>query len=182
MWPIARSTPVFRQGQPRTNKRKCGIQPANQSLITASSGPALTSARSIAETLQPTWQQEGDQLRAQRLTRDIRVLWPETEVTRCPRFGRDRVKSGHNSDIAEVKRLTPNRLQGAKVAVLQTRLSFKDVVGCSSSADSSPYSAAWQSPHAARAQQPTRTGSGRELSQELSGRGGGHGGATVRDS
>ena len=34
MWPIARSTPVFRQGQPRTNKRKCGIQPANQSLIT----------------------------------------------------------------------------------------------------------------------------------------------------
>jgi hypothetical protein len=30
----------------------------------------------------------------------------ETEVTRRPRFGRDRVKSGHNSDIAEVKRLT----------------------------------------------------------------------------
>src|SRR6478609_3434058 len=34
MWPIARSMPAFRQGQPRTNKRKCGIQPANQSLIT----------------------------------------------------------------------------------------------------------------------------------------------------
>jgi hypothetical protein len=31
---------------------------------------------------------------------------PKTEVTRRPRFGRDRVKSGHNSDIAEVKRLT----------------------------------------------------------------------------
>ena len=34
MWPIAGSTPAFRQGLPRTNKRKCGIQPANQSLIT----------------------------------------------------------------------------------------------------------------------------------------------------
>ena len=33
-------------------------------------------------------------------------LWPETEVPRRPRFGRDRVESGHNSDIAEVKRLT----------------------------------------------------------------------------
>ena len=30
----------------------------------------------------------------------------ETEVTKRPRFGRDRVKSGHNSNIAEVKRLT----------------------------------------------------------------------------
>jgi hypothetical protein len=27
----------------------------------------------------------------------------ETEVTRRPRFDRDRMKSGHNSDIAEVK-------------------------------------------------------------------------------
>jgi hypothetical protein len=34
------------------------------------------------------------------------ALWPETEVTRRPRFDRDRVKSGHNSGIAEVKRLT----------------------------------------------------------------------------
>jgi hypothetical protein len=33
-------------------------------------------------------------------------LWPEAELTRDPRFGRDRVKSRHNSDIAEVKRLT----------------------------------------------------------------------------
>ena len=28
--------------------------------------------------------------------------WPETEVTRRPRFGREQVKSGHNSDIAEL--------------------------------------------------------------------------------
>jgi hypothetical protein len=36
------------QGQPRTNKRKSGIQPAHQSLITdVYSGFALTSARSI---------------------------------------------------------------------------------------------------------------------------------------
>ena len=34
MWPITESTPDPRQGQPRTNKRKCGIQPAHQSLIT----------------------------------------------------------------------------------------------------------------------------------------------------
>jgi Uracil phosphoribosyltransferase len=33
-WPITRSTPDPRQGQPRTNKRQCGIQPAHQSLIT----------------------------------------------------------------------------------------------------------------------------------------------------
>ena len=31
------------------------------------------------------------------------------EVARRPRFGRDRVESGHNSDFAEVKRLTPER-------------------------------------------------------------------------
>ena len=39
------------------------------------------------------------------LPRHISTL-PEAEVTRRPRFGRDRVKSGRNSDIAEVKRLT----------------------------------------------------------------------------
>jgi hypothetical protein len=76
MWPIARSTPVFRQGQPRTNKRKCGIQPANQSLITDvfRSRPHLCTIHS--RHLQPAWQPEGDQSRAQRLTGDIRVLWP----------------------------------------------------------------------------------------------------------
>jgi hypothetical protein len=30
VWPITRSTPDPRQGQPRTNERKCGIQPAHQ--------------------------------------------------------------------------------------------------------------------------------------------------------
>jgi len=71
MWPIARSTPVFRQGQPRTKKRKCGIQPANQSLTTDvfRSRPLLCTT----DTLQPAWQPEGDQSRAQRLTRDIRM-------------------------------------------------------------------------------------------------------------
>jgi hypothetical protein len=44
-------------------------------------------------------------------------LWPATEVTRRPRFGRDRVKSGHNSDIAEVKRVTHLRSGGCIAAV-----------------------------------------------------------------
>ena len=34
MWPIIRSTPDLRPGQPQTKKRKCGIQPAHQSLLT----------------------------------------------------------------------------------------------------------------------------------------------------
>ena len=34
MWPIVRSTPDVRPGQPQTKKRKCGIQPAHQSLFT----------------------------------------------------------------------------------------------------------------------------------------------------
>jgi hypothetical protein len=34
MWPIIRSTPDARPGQPQTKKRKCGIQPAHQSLFT----------------------------------------------------------------------------------------------------------------------------------------------------
>ena len=42
-------------------------------------------------------------------------LLAETEVTRRPRFGRDRVKSGHNSDIAEVTRMTPLRHQFANL-------------------------------------------------------------------
>jgi len=34
MWPIVRSTPDVRPGQPQTKKRKCGSQPAHQSLFT----------------------------------------------------------------------------------------------------------------------------------------------------
>jgi transposase len=34
MWPIVRSTPDARPGQLQTKKRKCGIQPAHQSLFT----------------------------------------------------------------------------------------------------------------------------------------------------
>src|SRR5262245_44681460 len=34
MWPIVRSTPDVRSGPPQTKKRKCGIQPAHQSLFT----------------------------------------------------------------------------------------------------------------------------------------------------
>ena len=34
MWPIVRSTPDARPGQPQTKKRKCGNQPAHQSLFT----------------------------------------------------------------------------------------------------------------------------------------------------
>src|SRR6202166_5084720 len=41
MWPIIRSTPDARPGQPQTKKRKCGIQPAHQSLITDVFGSRL---------------------------------------------------------------------------------------------------------------------------------------------
>src|SRR5262249_30156775 len=34
MWPIIDQTPDLRQGQPQTKKRKCGSQPADQSLFT----------------------------------------------------------------------------------------------------------------------------------------------------
>jgi hypothetical protein len=44
--------------------------------------------------------------------------WPETEVRRRFRFDRDRVKSGHNSDIAKVKRLTQLCHPAVKFAVL----------------------------------------------------------------
>jgi len=41
MWPIIRSTPDARPGQPQTKKRKCGIQPAHQSLFTDVFGSRL---------------------------------------------------------------------------------------------------------------------------------------------
>jgi hypothetical protein len=41
---------------------------------------------------------------------------PEAEVTRRPRFGRDRVKSGRISDIAKVKRLTHNEYRADRFA------------------------------------------------------------------
>jgi hypothetical protein len=44
-------------------------------------------------------------------------LWPETEVSKRPRFGRDRVESRHNSDIAEVRRLTHHGHEKAKVGI-----------------------------------------------------------------
>jgi hypothetical protein len=39
---------------------------------------------------------------------DMSAKWPETELLKPPLFGRYSVKSGHNSDIAEVERLTHN--------------------------------------------------------------------------
>lgn len=56
-------------------------------------------------------QQRGEALALGSITRDLNrrhrvAYWPETEVPRCPRSGRGRVESGHNSDIADVRRLT----------------------------------------------------------------------------
>jgi hypothetical protein len=45
-------------------------------------------------------------------------------VTRRPRLGRDRVKSGNNSDIAEVKRLTHSELRPTQARV---RGSYKPI-------------------------------------------------------
>jgi hypothetical protein len=47
--------------------------------------------------------------------------WPETEVPRSPRFGRDRVESRQNSDIAEVKRLTHTGASPPSIDALRKR-------------------------------------------------------------
>src|SRR5215831_21192714 len=67
-----RSTPDVRQGQPQTNKRKCGIQPAHQSLFTDVfvSRPLLCTIHPVPQLLAST---RGDELsRALCLTWDIR--------------------------------------------------------------------------------------------------------------
>src|SRR5215472_3038796 len=72
MWPIIRSTPDPRQGQPQTNKRKCGTQPAHQSLFTDvfRSRPLLCTIHPVPQLLAST---RGDELsRALCLTWDIR--------------------------------------------------------------------------------------------------------------
>jgi hypothetical protein len=51
-----------------------------------------------AQTLQPPWQQEGDQSRVQRLTRDIRVPWPKPAV---PCGAAIRPESGENRTLGE---------------------------------------------------------------------------------
>jgi hypothetical protein len=47
---------------------------------------------------------------------------PFCDLARRPLFGRDRVKSGHTSDIAEVKRLPEADLLGVLFQRLETRL------------------------------------------------------------
>ena len=56
-------------------RRKCGTQPANQSLITDVFRSRPHPCTIYRPDPQPTWLQERDRLRAQRLTRDIRVRW-----------------------------------------------------------------------------------------------------------
>ena len=76
MWPIVRSTPDARPGQPQTKKRKCGIQSAHQSLFTDVFGFRLllcTIHRRKNFTMSP----RGDgKPCAVCLTGDIRMGWP----------------------------------------------------------------------------------------------------------
>ena len=75
MWPIIRSTPDARPGQPQTKTRKCGIQPAHQSLFTDVFGSCLllcTFHRCKNFTMSP----RGDgKPCAVCLTGDIRMGW-----------------------------------------------------------------------------------------------------------
>ena len=75
MWLIIRSTPDARPGQPRTKKRKCGIQPAHQSLLTD-----VFASRLLLCTIHPcknfTMSLRGDgKPCAVCLTGDIRMGW-----------------------------------------------------------------------------------------------------------
>ncbi len=75
MWPIIRSTPDSRPGQPQTKKRKCGIQPAHQSLFTDVFGPRLLLC-TIHQCKSFTKSPRGDgKPCAVCLTGDIRMGW-----------------------------------------------------------------------------------------------------------
>ena len=75
MWLIIRSTPDARPGQPRTKKRKCGIQPAHQSLLTDVFASRLLLC-TIHQCKNFTMSLRGDgKPCAVRLTGDIRVGW-----------------------------------------------------------------------------------------------------------
>ena len=71
--PLDRGDP--RDLQRSAQRRKCGTQPANQSLITDIFRSRPHPCTIYRPDPQPTWLQERDRLRAQRLTRDIRVRW-----------------------------------------------------------------------------------------------------------
>ena len=76
MWPIVRSTPDARPGQPQTKKRKCGIQPAHQSLFTD-----VFASRSLLCTIHRVTQLHASTREealscALCLTWDIRMGWP----------------------------------------------------------------------------------------------------------
>ena len=75
MWLIIRSTPDARPGQPQTKKRKCGIQPAHQSLLTDVFGSCLLLC-TIHQCKNFTMSPRGDgKPYAACLTGDIRMEW-----------------------------------------------------------------------------------------------------------
>jgi hypothetical protein len=75
MWLIIRSTPDARPGQPQTKKRKCGIQPAHQSLFTDVFGSRLLLC-TIHQCKNFTMSPRGDgKPCAVCLTGDIRMGW-----------------------------------------------------------------------------------------------------------
>ena len=102
MWPIIRSTPDARPGQPQTKKRKCGIQPAHQSLFTDVFGSRLllcTNHQCKNFTMSP--REDGRTVR--------RVLdWghqngmvrPNWAVAPCPVYPCERPDSGHSGSAA----------------------------------------------------------------------------------
>ena len=101
MWPIIRSTPDARPGQPQTKKRKCGIQPAHQSLFTDVFGSRLLLC-TIHQCKNFTMSPRGDgKPCAVCLTGDIRMGWsgrapapPASEAGK----GRQRQGARHVSD------------------------------------------------------------------------------------
>src|SRR5215475_1530392 len=86
MWPIIRSTPDARPGQPQTKKRQCGIQPAHESLFTDVFGSRLSSAPSICTTTSRTVSVGGRTTSRFRLDglRDAQAPLGGTDVFSCP--------------------------------------------------------------------------------------------------
>ena len=93
MWPIIDRRPTSDPGQPQTKKRKCGSQPADQSLFTDvfRSRPLLYSIHCVTQLHAST--------RGEVLSRTLRLTWDIRDSRRDCRASED-VRSVPDSDAS----------------------------------------------------------------------------------